>query len=90
MLSSTAKKYMRDPVNIYFGLFKMQVKFLINFNATSLSTYDFSSLYTTLPHKLIKDKLKGYELLKVLLSQCEFCRPCFSLSVSSNKLFGSC
>ena len=26
-------------------------------NATSLSTYDFSTLYTTLPHNLIKDKL---------------------------------
>ena len=24
---------------------------------TSLSTYDFSTLYTTLPHNLIKDKL---------------------------------
>ena len=24
---------------------------------TSLSTYDFSTLYTTLPHSLIKDKL---------------------------------
>ena len=28
-----------------------------DFNATSLSTYDFSILYTTLPHNLIKDKL---------------------------------
>ena len=28
-----------------------------DFNATSLSTYDFSTLYTTLPHDLIKDKL---------------------------------
>ena len=27
------------------------------FRATSLSTYDFSTLYTTLPHKLIKEKL---------------------------------
>ena len=27
------------------------------FNGTSLSTYDFPSLYTTLPHSLIKDKL---------------------------------
>ena len=26
-------------------------------NATSLSTYDFSTLRTTLPHSLIKDKL---------------------------------
>ena len=28
-----------------------------DFNATSLSTYNFSILYTTLPHNLIKDKL---------------------------------
>ena len=27
------------------------------FRATSLSTYDFSKLYTTLPHNLIKEKL---------------------------------
>ena len=27
------------------------------FRASSLSTYDFSTLYTTLPHILIKDKL---------------------------------
>ena len=28
-----------------------------DFSATSLSTYDFSTLYSTLPHNLIKDKL---------------------------------
>ena len=28
-----------------------------DFNATGLSTYDFSTLYSTLPHNLIKDKL---------------------------------
>ena len=28
-----------------------------NFQASKLSTYDFSTLYTTLPHHLIKDKL---------------------------------
>ena len=27
-----------------------------DFNATSLSTYDFSTLYTTVPHNLTKDK----------------------------------
>ena len=27
------------------------------FQASGLSTYDFSTLYTTLPHKLIKEKL---------------------------------
>ena len=29
----------------------------IGYRATSLSTYDFSTLYTTLPHNLIKEKL---------------------------------
>ena len=28
-----------------------------DFNATSLSTYDFSTLYTTLPYNLIKEEL---------------------------------
>ena len=27
-----------------------------DFNATSLSTYDFSTLYTTLPHYLMKEE----------------------------------
>ena len=43
-----------------------------DFNATSLSTYDFSTLYTTLPHNLIKDKLidllKEPSILKALLT----------------------
>ena len=29
----------------------------IGYQATSLSTYDFSTLYTTLPHNLVKEKL---------------------------------
>ena len=29
----------------------------MGYQATSLSTYDFSTLYTTLPHNLIKEKL---------------------------------
>ena len=62
MLSSTVKRYMRDWVKIYFGLLKIQVKFLDklkarDFNETSLSTYEFSTLYTTLPHDIIKDQL---------------------------------
>ena len=51
---------MTDPVKTYFGTLKIQVLDKLkarDFNATSLSTYDFSTLYTTLPHNLIKDKL---------------------------------
>ena len=46
-------------VKIYFGRLKIQVRFLISkaFLASSLSAYDFSTLYTTLLHNLIKEKL---------------------------------
>ena len=52
---------MRDPVKIFGSiknsgeiLDKLKARYFI---ATSLSTYDFSTLYTTLPHNLITDKL---------------------------------
>ena len=62
MLSSIVKKvYERSSKNL-FGSIKNSGEILDklkarDFNATSLSTYDFSTLYTTLPHNLIKDKL---------------------------------
>ena len=57
---------MRGMVKIYFGLLKIEVRFIgeiLNdlkskgFLASSLSKYDFSTLYTTLPHNIIKEKL---------------------------------
>ena len=44
-----------------FGQLKNPMKFSINFKsknfkASKLFTYDFSTLYTTLPHQLIKGK----------------------------------
>ena len=53
---------MSDPIKTYFGLLKNSGEILDklkarDFNVTSLSTYDFSTLYTTLPHNLIKDNL---------------------------------
>ena len=62
MLTSIVKRYMRDPVKKLFWSIKNSGEILDklkarDFNATSLSTYDFSALYTTLPHNLIKDKL---------------------------------
>ena len=33
----------------------------IGYQATSLSTYDFSTLYTTLPHNLIKEKTSRFD-----------------------------
>ena len=35
------------------------------FRATSMSTYDFSTLYTTLPHNLIKEKLLDLIVKKI-------------------------
>ena len=57
-----AQQFMKEMVKIYFGLLKIQVKFLIKlksrgFLVSRLSTYDFSTLYTTLPHNIIKEKL---------------------------------
>ena len=53
--------YERDGINYFWSiknsndvLNKCKSK---NFQASKLSTYDFSTLYTTLPHHLIKDKL---------------------------------
>ena len=53
---------MKSQVKICFGLLKILVFNKLKsrgFRATSLSTYDFSTLYTTLPHNLIKEKLKN-------------------------------
>ena len=48
-------KYMFWPIkNSGEGLSKLKD---MGYQATSLSTYDFSTLYTTLPHNLIKEKL---------------------------------
>ena len=53
--------YERDGINYFWSiknsndvLNKFKSK---NFQASELSAYDFSTLYTTLPHYLIKDKL---------------------------------
>ena len=41
-------------INVFWSINKFKSKL---FKASKLSTYDFSTLYTTLPHHLIKDKL---------------------------------
>ena len=57
MLSSTVKRYMRGPVKNYFGLLKIQEKFLINLKLEISMRPVCLLMYTTLPHNLIKDKL---------------------------------
>ena len=61
MLSSAVKRYERSNKNLFWSiknsgetLDKLKAR---DFNATSLSTYDFSTLDTTLPPNIIKDKL---------------------------------
>ena len=63
MLFSIVNMYIKDKerINLIWSiknlgevLEKLETR---DINATSLSTYDFSTLYTTLPHNLIKDKL---------------------------------
>ena len=53
---------MKEMVKKYFWSIKNSGEILnklksIGFLASGLSTYDFSTLYTTLPHNLIKEKL---------------------------------
>ena len=60
MLLNTVKKSMNGPVKIFFCSIKNSCEILNKisqgFHASSLSTYDFTTLCTTLPHNLIKDK----------------------------------
>ena len=55
------KLFLSEMVKIYFGLLKTHdicknIKSK-GFLASSVSTYDYSTFYTTLPHILIKEKL---------------------------------
>ena len=54
-----------------------------HFKASSISTYDFSTLYTTLPHNLIKDKLidliqKVFSREKTKFMACNYRRAFFT------------
>ena len=63
MSLNIAQQFMKEMVKIYWSiknagesLNKLKSR---GFLASGLSTYDFSTLYTTLPHNLIKEKLAG-------------------------------
>ena len=57
------------------------------FRATSLSTYDISTLYTTLPHNLIKEKLLDLieRAFKSYVSLCLACNDRKAFFTSSNQ-----
>ena len=64
MLLTIVKKSMKGPVKIFFFFWSIKNSCEVlnklksrGFRASSLSTYDFSTLYTTLPHNPNKDKL---------------------------------
>ena len=55
------KVFERSGKNLFWSiknsgkiLYKLKAR---DFNVTSFSTYDFSTIYNTLPHNIIKDKL---------------------------------
>ena len=62
MSFNIAQQFMKRMVKNYSGLIKNVGEILHKlksrgFLAPSVSTYDFSTLYTTLPHNLNKEKL---------------------------------
>ena len=62
MLLNTVKKSMKGPVKSFLVKQKLIDEVIDKlksrgFRAASLFTYDFFTLFTTLPHNLIKDKL---------------------------------
>ena len=63
MSKGTVRKFMKGQVrNLFWSIKNSSEVLTCNklesrvFRATSLSTYGFSTLYTTLPHNLIKEK----------------------------------
>ena len=72
------KVYERSGKNLFWSiknsgeiLDKLKAR---DFNATSLSTYDFSTLHTNLPHNLIKDEL--IDLIEKNLPERRLSLPC--------------
>ena len=62
MSLNIAQQFMKEMVKKTFWSYKNSGEILnklksIGFLASGLSIYDFSTLYTTLPHNLIKEKL---------------------------------
>ena len=63
------------------------------FQATNISTYDFSTLYTTLPHNLIRNQLvdvieNTFRLEEVLYSACNEERAFFASKEHKNMIYG--
>ena len=68
------KTYEREGINYFWSiknfteiLNKLKTK---GFQASTISTYDFSTLYTTLPHNLIRNQL--FDLIEKTFRRKEF------------------
>ena len=71
-------------VKIYFGLPKIRCSSKLkskDFLASSVSTYGFSTLYTTLSHNLIKENLLNS------LNKCYIKRALFSFAQNEKHIF---
>ena len=79
MLLNNVKKSMKCPVNIFWSIknsYEVMNKLTSRgFRASSLSTYDFSTLYTTLPHNLSKDKLVNL-IVRISQRECSLYSAC--------------
>ena len=93
------KAYENSGVNLYWSiknssdvLKKLQNN---NFQASTISTYDFSTLYTTLPHDLIKEKLvnliqKTFAREGTSFLACNFDRAFFTNALVDNYTMWTC
>ena len=79
------KAYENSGINLYWSIknsMDILSKLKLNhFQVSSLSTYDFSTLYTTLPHDLIKEKL--LELIQKTFDR----EKCSYMACNSNRAF---
>ena len=91
------KTYGREGVN-YFWSIKNSTKILNKlktkgFQASTISTYDFSTLYTTLPHNLIRNQLvylfeNTFRREEVLYLACNEERAFFASEEHKNMIYG--
>ena len=54
------KTYEREGINYFWSINSSEILNKLKtkgFQASTISTYDFSTLYTTLPHNLIRNQL---------------------------------
>ena len=96
-IKNCEKTYEREGINYFWSiknsteiLNKLKTK---DFQATIISTYDFSTLYTTLPHNLIRNQLvdlieNTFGREEVLYLVCNEERAFFAFEEHKNMIYG--